>query len=552
MKRHIHKTVRRRNRQRGGILILCTVLAGLGTLGVVAWVSLLQARSIEAETQEAATDRFIRKQNSRALAREVLYRKYLAADSGPAEPETYTLPDGWGGVEIGDWSGSALSYSAAVRTHKAGAVPFRAFSTDVSVAIDDGDATHTCQYQLKSYNPMLGGSLLTVQRATLSDDTPLTISGDLRVHGRALFWGDDYGSNTFGALTDSAQISDNELPNLPFTDTGDNSIRPANFPFPATTSGAVDGTANYIGQASVIVNATTTANAYASRAISAGATEISGDTAFVETDAAATYPATTFDPTLIAVINQVPAPLDTDLVEALSPYHPLSSTVLTTLLARTTPAVSSASLKDIFLASSPLPRDVLTQIAQDTLMMSAGDKTAVFDANPIGVLSDGTGTITVDLDQTCTTHVVATGGITRIVIKGQTSDANYTLAGYMAPLIFTFQNSGPASIASIEFRGRNNRRAVFAFHQGLPFGPVAVTFTGATAFPNWRGLFEMEGVVASIDAGAVSSVNIVGGIRTDHSLAVSSGAVNLSQETELTTLEELASRNAWIEAYETN
>ncbi len=48
MKLHLDRKFQRRNRQRGGILILCTVLAGLGTLGVVAWVSLLQARTLEA------------------------------------------------------------------------------------------------------------------------------------------------------------------------------------------------------------------------------------------------------------------------------------------------------------------------------------------------------------------------------------------------------------------------------------------------------------------------------------------------------------------------
>jgi hypothetical protein len=45
-------------------------------------------------------------------------------------------------------------------------------------------------------------------------------------------------------------------------------------------------------------------------------------------------------------------------------------------------------------------------------------------------------------------------------------------------------------------------------------------------------------------------VNIVGGIRTDHSFEVNGGSVNLMQETQPAVLEALASRNAWIESYE--
>ena len=52
-----------------------------------------------------------------------------------------------------------------------------------------------------------------------------------------------------------------------------------------------------------------------------------------------------------------------------------------------------------------------------------------------------------------------------------------------------------------------------------------------------------------IDASAVAGVNIIGGIRANRPIVVSGGSVTLEREYDHTDLENLLSRNAWIEAY---
>ena len=70
-------------RQRGSILVICMVLAGIGTIGAAAFFSLIQAKSVETLERENAMARRIKVSNSRAIAKEALLHAHLGASAAP-------------------------------------------------------------------------------------------------------------------------------------------------------------------------------------------------------------------------------------------------------------------------------------------------------------------------------------------------------------------------------------------------------------------------------------------------------------------------------------
>ena len=99
MKRSPHYSSPLRNQQ-GSVLVLCMVMAALGTIGVAAWLSLLDARSHQVEASFKALERRVALNNSRALAYQVLYSKNLHTNGGLAGDTVYSLPAGKGKVTI--------------------------------------------------------------------------------------------------------------------------------------------------------------------------------------------------------------------------------------------------------------------------------------------------------------------------------------------------------------------------------------------------------------------------------------------------------------------
>ena len=83
---------RKRCSQRGSILVICMVLAALGTIGVAAWMALLDARGHQVEAGFESMKRRATLQSSKALARDALYANHLHEGSGLATDATYTVP----------------------------------------------------------------------------------------------------------------------------------------------------------------------------------------------------------------------------------------------------------------------------------------------------------------------------------------------------------------------------------------------------------------------------------------------------------------------------
>ncbi|MDF1853639.1 MAG: hypothetical protein P1U85_22585, partial [Verrucomicrobiales bacterium] len=76
-----------------------------------------------------------------------------------------------------------------------------------------------------------------------------------------------------------------------------------------------------------------------------------------------------------------------------------------------------------------------------------------------------------------------------------------------------------------------------------------INFDGSNNFPEWHSVFEFKNTKIELDASIVSEVVLVGGIRTNQPVHVSSGTLRIKQQFDPKGLETILSRNAWIEAY---
>ncbi len=516
------------------------VLAGLGTIGVAAWAILLDARTHEAEYSQTALDRRIRLGNSLALGREVLYQKYLHADRGPTSLEEYELPQDWGRVTIDEWDSPVLGYSASTRVNKIGAVPFRGFSQDVEVGVDDGSKLHEFTYQLKSYSPLLGGDLLYVNKNAEVPDEYLEVNGDINVEGRALLWAGDYKSSTMTARTNAALTARDDLPKLTFLDTSESAILPSNFPFVAQTSGAVGGASDMTGLLNVVDNTDTPSNSYFAKIVDYGGhVEFDASTSGGAGEGDDTNPATSDEGTIASIIASANYTVDN-----LVPYSPISSDNLAAVLAD--PSLSNAEKFAIATANQPIPDDLYDDIINST-DLSEPQKLALLEGAGYYVYSN-LGQVTVNLDSPSLPHMILRN-VTSIKFVGQPDPASAALLEDEEPRIIALKNDPGVNLTSIEFQDLNSRRIIFAAeNEGFASsGSATVTFTGTSPFPDWHMLLELRGIGTKWDTSAVGLVRFYGGIRTDQLINVTSGELFLRKETETDTLENMASRAAWIE-----
>ena len=521
------------------------VLAGLGTVGVAAWAVLLDARTHQAEQTASELDRRIRYGNSLALAREVIYRKYLHTTIGPDSLEEHVLTGDWARVTIADWDEPVFGYDDGTRINKTGAVPFRAFSLDVEVGIDDGDYLHTFTYQLKSYSPVLGGNLVTVHKNVNATGESLEVTGNIKVEGRAQFWNSGYKSTNMAVRTDAALTAGITHPKLAFLDTSDDAILPSNFPFVAQTSGTVGGSADFAGKLNVVNNTDTPSNSYVAKIQSYGAsgyasldaTSIAGSGSGADTN-----PVTVDDPAIFTLITSgsyTPANL--------APYAPLSSTVLKVILADT--GLSAGDLVSIMTTNQPLPDDVIGDVVSSLVLSDANEATLLSGADYHAFVDSGRAVI--NLNSPTLTHLIITNA-TNVEFIGQPDVASADALEAEEPKVIAIVNP-TAEVTSMAFQDMNKRRVIIAVHNpivapsGGAIGSAAVTFTGAVAFPDWHVLFDFEGVRTKWDTSAVGGVRLYGGIRTDQLVKAESGSLYIRKETNVDVLETMASRTAWIE-----
>jgi hypothetical protein len=174
--------------------------------------------------------------------------------------------------------------------------------------------------------------------------------------------------------------------------------------------------------------------------------------------------------------------------------------------------------------------------------------------NSDGVTCDGSGNVTVTLDNAALGNVLITsgwpnpgdpaipGGVSTLTLVGQSTSSNATADDEPAIIVLLDITSG--NLPTIRLTQHNSRRLVLGVKKAGAAGNLALQFTTTSAV--WRLMLEVENSPATLTTAGI--VTLQGGIRSDRSVALSGGTVSLTLEPNPLNLSRLATRNAWIES----
>jgi len=540
---------RKRRLQRGSILVTCMVLAALGTIGVAAWISLLDARGHQVEQNLTALQRRAVDNNSRALARLAFYQNHLHDSKGVDADVTYQIPGNLGEAIVRSYASVPLQSQSSLRYAKNGVVPMRGFTTDVQVDLSDGIGTHNWQYQLKNYNPILGGDLLVMNPPADPEDPLPLVSGNLNVKGRAVFWDAVVRDYTAGLRADEIQIPAGAGSTTSFLDTGGNATAPLNYPRPRQTTGFAGAADPTYGGLDIINSVTNSHNAYASRIQALGPyVQVDGGNAFSVGPGPDTRNDNPNDDTLEAAVQTQ----TTDyLMTELPNYYPLSSRMLESVAAKTAPsAFTEDQIYTIFENHIPVPDDALTALmgAYRARMPTRTDE--FHRANGTAASCDGNGVVRVFLESTELPHLELEN-TQDLRLFGQQDSTDASLAAVLEPRAIIVPNTGGNVLADVTCDEQNRRGLILAIatESAAASFTTNFTFTGSLAFPDWRMILELQNTGVAVDTSAVAGVTMTGGIRANRPVRITNGTFTLEREYEHDELENLLGRSAWIEAY---
>jgi len=165
--------------------------------------------------------------------------------------------------------------------------------------------------------------------------------------------------------------------------------------------------------------------------------------------------------------------------------------------------------------------------------------------NTDGVTCDASGNVTITLASLPRTNVYIPGNISTLTIVGQPTRADVTADNQLATLIVV--DEVPAStrpLSTVTFSQYNNRRLDLAIKKTTS---STVTLQFSTTSAEWRLLLELENTPVTF--ASTGTVTLQGGIRSDRTIAHSTGSVRLTAEPDPEYLEQLATRTAWVESY---
>ncbi len=535
--------------ERGSVLVICMVLAALGTLGIAAWFSLLDARSHQAEAGFEALERRVAARNSRALAFRAIYASVLPADAGVDSDTVYELPDGKGRATLRTNPAVVLRNDTAGPHSQNGVTPLHSASTSLGVDLWNGTAEIRRDFRLRNQHPALGGDLLTLHAPVAPADSAPLVSGTLRVKGRAVFYDAVVRDLNSGLRADEYLLPDDIAGTTTLSNVAGAAVLPLSIPhYRRTTGTTADGPA-YRGEIELLSAALNPQNAYESR-ISVGVfQELTGDIPMSASLGPPTLPAAPEDATLLSFIQSNPPSL---VVAELSQYDSLSSDILAAALHKDNPALTKNQILGIFDVQSGLPDDALTRLMTlleesdlgtpfDTAMTELNRKNgARFNAN-------GNGLVQIFLDRPEITQIVAKH-ITRLRLFGQSDSIAAAAAESLPPLLVVVDNRDGTTLEQIDFLHENRRPLILLIASSATAPVVAsAVFQGQSPFPDWRGILELQNTGVAFDLSVVAGASLVGGIRGNHRLSVSGGTLTLELDHHGTVLAPLLSRDAWIE-----
>ena len=467
-------------RQAGSVMLLSLMIMGVTTLGVAAWVTLINGRTAYSEASEDGMRRRVAIRNSREIAEEYLYRYAAAGGSGvaasypvdpvnsPATPYDPSEPDIVEQVEVAAWSGAPFdSISEPGRMNRLSPADDTAYFQKFTIALGRGDHQVLRDFELRSRAPMFGGDLVTLHYPTIDPTSNLRVRGNVEVRGRTVIWRPDiidlYSTNRYSS--DEYALVDDAYGEYDIYNPSGDQIRPSNFPFPPMTAGAVSASnLGYNGQISTVENTYNTFNS----------------------------------------MHAAPG-------------------------------------------SAPVTANGLVSSSQQ------------------GVVSNGAGTVTIDLNEPSLKKVYIHNDTSAIRLNGQITQTEFDDADSYSPLqiIIVQDASSQRNLSMIECYQRNNRRLVVGVKKSKnasdPTSYLRVSFrwmnSNSTPFPTWRLVAISENSEIRFQHNTSNSqVTVYGGVRTDrgfYSHDSSSRKFILERETDPLGLESLllVDRNIWIESY---
>jgi hypothetical protein len=273
---------------------------------------------------------------------------------------------------------------------------------------------------------------------------------------------------------------------------------------------------------------------------------LEGTTAAAISDGPNTIGPTPDDATLMAYIS---ANSPADVASTLAGYPSLSSSVLASATAKV-PALDNSQLYSVFNAQTSPPSDALA------LMTAAIDESTLAPALDQAILDfhvskgtdftvNGKGTLSVFLDEPEVERIVAIN-VKRLRLVGQKDVSTAAAAATLPPLLLVVANRAGTDLTDIDLIHSNSRPLILVLASTNPVLSNAA-FSGASAFPDWRFILDLQNIGIAINASGVSGARILGGIRGNHRITVTGGTVTLDRDPDGNVLAPLLSRDAWIE-----
>ncbi|MEM7700238.1 MAG: hypothetical protein AAF236_17735, partial [Verrucomicrobiota bacterium] len=215
--------------------------------------------------------------------------------------------------------------------------------------------------------------------------------------------------------------------------------------------------------------------------------------------------------------------------------------------------LSEDQIYAIYEAHIPIPNDALTHLMGSRSSRIGSRTDELHRENGTWVASDGQGTVRVLLESPSLPHLVLES-TSNLILLGQNDAITASAAAALDPRVIAVANAGSDSLDRADFQGQNLRR--IALGVSTPTGIAGsgtytpeFVFDAPAPFPAWHVIFELENTGALFDTSAVAGVTVVGGIRANRRIEVTSGSLTLEQQFDRAGYEALLSRNAWIEAF---
>jgi hypothetical protein len=501
----LHSPAARRPSARGATMLAVLMFIMTTSIIITASVSLMAARSQQAERHGTAVQRHVVMGNTRAINQQYHFNlSWGLLDTLTRLLNTVTL-GAWGGITA-DAINLQNPYLSTARPSSAGAgnYPFNNIqntpTSDNGVFFErtvvDSDSSLTEQVTffnyMKTYPSSLLGDLLVLHKRPSAATGSYVAGNNIRVNGRVVIW---------DTTVDAGGVRAQSCLNL--TKTGTNTTQstssaammPLNFNAPVRT------TAGYGG-------------AGASSAVTDGTLKLANN---------ADFPA-----------GSMRHKIEASGLQGVS--WALCGNTLLPLPNLRTDISSGDSTSD-------------TQVRLESSPNFPPPTTSPYNYTASGNLN----VLYVRLKNSGLRHLRISSGVEQLVLQGQTTATDYTAAGSLPPLMIWLEQS---TCRDIRFVGENNRRVI------LVTGPG----TGSTIYCGWHGVSLIGGSPLRwrlhwineyrslyLNAPTGNGVLLTGGIRTNWTMDFTDNTnavrFTLQRETDPASLQTLLPRDGWMEPY---